>query len=82
MLGVLVPPVPVPKDGFIAQLEGVARRGGRTRWRSTDGKRIYEWDGLHGELEVYNDRGRHLGVLDPITGNQIKEAERGRKIDV
>lgn len=76
-----MPPVPVPKSGFVAELLRVPRRG-RARWRSADGKRFYEWDSLHGELEVYNDRGRHLGVLDPETGERIKEAERGRKIDV
>jgi hypothetical protein len=40
------------------------------------------WDAQHGEIEVFNARGRHLGVLHPLTGELIKEAVRGRKIDV
>ena len=55
---------------------------GEKRWRSPDGKRLYTWDAPHGEIEVFNARGRHLGVLHPLTGELIKEAVRGRKIDV
>jgi putative cytotoxic protein len=45
--------------------------------------RIYEYDGEHGgELEVYNKRGRHIGVADVYTGDFIKAAVRGRSIDV
>jgi hypothetical protein len=39
-------------------------------------------DGLHGEVEVYDSRGRHLGVAEPIKGQLIKPARRGRTIDV
>jgi len=56
--------------------------GGRRRWRSPDGRRLYEWDDLHGEIEGYNKRGRHVGVFHPVTGALIKPAVRGRKIDV
>lgn len=45
-------------------------------------KRIYTWDGLHGEIEVFNNRGRHLGVLEPVNGMLIKPAQKGRKINV
>lgn len=71
---------PVPKTPFIASLEHVKHDGGR-RWRSQEG-RLFEWDALHGELEVYNSRGRHLGAVDPATGVLIKGAVQGRKIDV
>ena len=43
---------------------------------------MFEWDELHGEIEVYNKRGRHLGALDAVTGSLIKPAVRGRSIDV
>lgn len=43
--------------------------------------KLYTWDRLHGEIEVYNKRGRHLMVLD-ANGAQIKDAVKGRKIDV
>lgn len=35
-----------------------------------------------GELEVYNRRGEHMGVANIMTGELIKPAVRGRKIDV
>ena len=54
---------------------------GQKRWRSKDGRRLYTWDTFHGEIEVFNIRGKYLGVLDP-QGNFIKEAVKGRKIDV
>jgi len=54
-------------------------------WRGktkTDGKKFYEWDYAHGEIEVYNARGQHLGVQDPITGAMIKPPVSGRTINV
>ncbi|MGJ9460468.1 colicin E3/pyocin S6 family cytotoxin [Oceanobacillus sp. CF4.6] len=56
--------------------------GGRKVWKSRDGKRLYTWDELHGELEVFNNRGRHLGSADAITGAFIKPAVKGRKLHV
>jgi hypothetical protein len=55
---------------------------GEQRWRSPCGKRILTWDSLHGEIEVFNARGKHLGVLHAVTGIQIKGAVKGRSIDV
>ena len=52
----------------------------RARWKDPDGK-IYEWDSLHGELEKYDRRGKHLGAFDYKTGEQIKPAEPKRKIE-
>ncbi|MFW7209732.1 colicin E3/pyocin S6 family cytotoxin [Enterobacter sp. BNK-32] len=40
----------------------------------------YTWDSLHGEVEVFDKNGRHLGVVDPLTGITIKPAIRGRRI--
>lgn len=70
-----------PKPCF---LDGVPRvaRSGPPRWRSADGERLYEWDGLHGEIEMYNRRGRHLGALDAVSGELIKPPKRGRVISV
>jgi len=56
--------------------------GGRPRWRSPDGTRLYEWDSLHGEIEVYSERGKHLGAINGRTGFRIKDPQRGRRIDV
>lgn len=71
---------PPPRDGFVETLERVPRQG-TTRWRNKDGDRFYEWDALHGEFEVYNARGLHLGVVNE-QGVLIKEAVKGRRIDV
>lgn len=47
-----------------------------------DKKRLYTWDAFHGEIEVFNKRGRHIAVLDAVTGENIKDAVKGRKIEV
>jgi Cytotoxic len=73
---------PKPSPCFLDQMESLGEVGGDKRWRNADGSRIYTWDSLHGEIEVYNSRGRHLGVLDAVTGELIKDAVRGRKIRV
>lgn len=44
-------------------------------------KIFHTWDSLHGELEVFNKNGLHLGVVCPITGVVIKPAVRGRRIN-
>ena len=33
--------------------------------------RLYSWDELHGEIEVFNKQGWHLGALDAKTGELI-----------
>jgi hypothetical protein len=43
---------------------------------------LLTWDSLHGEIEAFDLRGRHVGVLDAITGVMIKEARIGRRIRV
>jgi hypothetical protein len=77
-----VPPIPRPTPCFLNEMEDLGAYGGRKRWRSRDRKELYEWDSTHGEVEVYNLRGRHLGVADPVTGELIKPARRGQRIDV
>lgn len=79
--GRVLPAEHVPQNCFLHDMISVARKGER-RWKSTCGKRIYTWDALHEEVEVYNARGRHLGAMDPETGRFIKDAVKGRKIDV
>jgi len=56
-------------------------KNGQRRWESSNGKRLYTWDSLHGEIEVFNARGHHLGVLN-VKGILIKGPAKGRKIDV
>jgi hypothetical protein len=72
----------VPDSEFIKSLEYLGAPGGRRRYRNRGHDRIYEWDSQHGELEIYNNKGRHLGVAEPEAGEMIKDAVRGRRIDV
>jgi RHS repeat-associated protein len=66
---------------FIDKLKKIKSRTFRNRY--TDGKLIYEEDRLHkNELEVYNKRGKHLGAVDAVTGEQIKDIKPGRSIEV
>jgi uncharacterized Zn-binding protein involved in type VI secretion len=55
--------------------------GLRERWIDAKGRRIYEWDSQHGELEEYRaSDGEHLGSVDYKTGEQLKPAVKGRNI--
>jgi len=55
---------------------------GNMLWRSPGKERYYTWDALHGEIEVFNKRGKHIGVVDAVSGVLIKDAVEGRSIDV
>lgn len=72
---------PIPKPSFLDQCILLGAFDGQKRWRSIDLKRLYTWDSLHGEIEIFNSRGAHLGVLNP-EGEFIKSAKKGRKINV
>jgi hypothetical protein len=67
---------------FLEKAEYLGFKHGARRWRSTDGQQLYTWDALHGEVEVFNTRGRHLGARDPADGRFVKRAVKGRRIDV
>lgn len=44
---------------------------------------FYHKDGLHGEIEAYNRRGKHIGVLTPEgEKHPLKGAVPGREISV
>lgn len=73
-----MPAKPTPQTGIVTEWEKVKRKGG-SRWRGQDG-RFYEWCDLHGEWEVYNKRGVHLGAIDE-NGRHLKDAQKGRSID-
>jgi len=48
---------------------------------SGQNKKYYEWDYTHNDIEVYNKNGRHLGSMDPTTGEMYKPAVPGRTIN-
>lgn len=71
-----------PEPCYLDEKEAWGVRGGRKVWRDAVEDLFYTWDGLHGEIEVFNRRGRHLGAADPVSGVMIKEADRTRRLDV
>ncbi len=72
--------IPKPKPCFLDGMEKYKVIAGRQTYRCGD--RYFQWDELHGEIEFYDKRGRHLGVLDAQSGKLIKDAVRGRRINV
>ncbi len=73
--------IPPPNDiPGINGLKPVKPKGGRKRWQGGDGT-LYEWDSLHGTLEKYDRRGRHLGEYDHVTGAQRKPPDPARSIE-
>ncbi|MCC6179565.1 MAG: hypothetical protein IT305_30005 [Chloroflexi bacterium] len=71
---------PVWDTEFTRGLRHARSKSGRRRWIDAAGQ-IYEFDPSHGgELEVYDRRGRHIGVMN-LNGNWIKPAVSGRRIE-
>lgn len=68
-----------PHPCFLDIMEKYIVIGGRQVYRYLD--KYYTWDEFHGEIEVFNKRGRHIMVLD-ANGNQIKDAVEGRRLNV
>ncbi|WP_434696190.1 S-type pyocin domain-containing protein [Pseudomonas sp. Z1-14] len=73
--------------GFVGLIEAKAktpRQGGgglRERWIDAKGRKVYEWDSRHAELEVYRaSDGSHLGSFDHVTGEQKKQPNPERNI--
>jgi hypothetical protein len=78
------PPVPIPPDCFLhgPEVEYLGFRYGAKRWRHRTESLLYTWDALHGHIEAFNRRGRHVAVLHAISGVKIGTAVPGRRIDV
>ncbi|WP_084757726.1 colicin E3/pyocin S6 family cytotoxin [Spirosoma luteum] len=72
---------PIPNPCFLDGCESLGAINGVKRWRNIHDDRLFTWDALHGEIEVFNKRGKHIGVMN-AQGDFIKEAVKGRKIDV
>lgn len=67
-----MPYVAKPKPCYMDQFEFYKVIDGRKVYRGNG--RLYSWDELHGEIEVFNKQGWHLGALDAKTGELIKQA--------
>lgn len=74
--------IPRPKPCYLDDFKVDRVVGGSKIWKNQDGDRYFTWDSLHGEIEVFNTRGRHLGAADPVSGVMIKPAVKGRTINL
>ena len=72
--------IPIPKPSILDCLRVVSIEAGRKVYKDDSENVYYTWDSLHGELEVFNKNGRHLGAACPQTGVLVKSAVKGRRI--
>lgn len=72
--------IPIPKPSILDNCKVVGINGGRKVYKDEEESRYYTWDSLHGELEVFNKQGIHIGVACPTSGLMTKPAVRGRRI--
>ena len=54
--------------------------GGRKSSGSGSRRCYYEWDHTHDDIEVYDRNGRHLGSMNPTTGELYKPPVPGKRI--
>jgi hypothetical protein len=83
----------VSKDGYLVHNEcrgpsesqvwrDLKSYKGKTRTNGLSGKQAqyYEWDYTHNDIEVYDSKGRHIGSMDPMTGEMTKPPVSGRRL--
>lgn len=73
---------PIPRPSFLDSCDYLGYLYGERRWRDPTGRRLLTWDALHGEIEAFDLRGHHVGVLDAVNGEDLKPARKGRRIRV
>jgi len=73
---------PKPKPCYLDKFEVVKVVGKRKIHADPKRTRYYTWDGMHGEIEVFDRNGFHLAALNAITGIFKKPAVKGRKINL
>ena len=72
-----------PKDikDVFPNAENSSNKNQRKRWVDGVNGDIYEWDYQHGDIEIYDKRGKHKGSINPKTKKQ-KPPVKGRKTNV
>lgn len=53
----------------------------KTNGLNGKGRQFYQWDHTHGDIEVYDSRRKHIGSMNPQTGEMYKPAVKGRKLE-
>lgn len=74
--------VPKPVPSFLDGLLKHTVVGRRQVWTNHDRTRYFTWDSLHGEIECFSKKGKHLGAMHAESGEFIKPAVQGRTLDV
>lgn len=73
--------IPKPDPSIVSGFKVSFVEGNRKYYFDPEEQLYYSWDSLHGEFEVFNRRGFHLGSVCPTTGITLKPAVRGRRIN-
>ncbi len=60
--------IPLPKPSILDAFRVCGIESSRKVYKDDSENIYYTWDSLHGELEVFNKNGRHLGAACPQTG--------------
>ncbi len=73
--------IPYKPPSFLDELKVLNERiDGKKTWISKNGKRLFQWDSQHGDIEMYSAKSKkHLGSLD-CKGNPTKPAVKGRRL--
>lgn len=71
---------PRPNPSIVSGMTVAFVEGGRKYYFDAQAQRYFSWDSLHGEFEVFDRRGFHLGSVCPNTGITLKPPVRGRRI--
>ncbi|MNW57335.1 Cytotoxic [compost metagenome] len=76
--------MPASQYPFLMDKERTSHKWNKERiYRDRKTGNLYHKDGLHGEIEAYNRRGNHIGVLTPEGDKHpIKGAVPGRRISI
>lgn len=74
--------IPYSPPSFLEHYLILSKRiDGKKTWKSKDGKRPYQWDSQHGDVEIYSAKnGVHLGCADKETGKVTKPPVKGRRL--
>ncbi|MCL2087465.1 MAG: colicin E3/pyocin S6 family cytotoxin [Oscillospiraceae bacterium] len=75
-----MPYIPRPKPCFLDTMVKAFVDGDTQVYKMND--KFYTWDGLHGEIEVFNKRGCQIMIYDANGNLKNKPFKKGRKIDV
>ena len=79
-LEAMSPPIGMPPDCILHDKSKFTKvhKNGRGRWKDKDGF-LYEWDALHGEIEVYNPKGSISMFWIKMASKKTKMLKKGEK---